>query len=397
MANVYAFRAATNDGRLDSGIVDAGSADEARELLATRGLYVLEVVDQGPQRLQRARMSGADLALGLRILADLLDSGLPVARALHALGDLAPQGWRNALPAIQQSIKEGHGLAAALASAPIVIPPLVIGIIQAGEAGAGLAAAIRRSADLTDAMVETRSAVRAALIYPAIVAVAGVLAIIVLVTVVLPRFAMILADLGQELPLSTRVVLQLATLGREALLPMVISAMFASVAAKIALETASGRRRWDRTLLALPVIGGIRRGSAVARLAQSLSALLESGVPLTTALSFATRSAGDAELESRLLSVRSAVAGGEPLSRALATFDAATTTTVRLIRAGEESGRVAAMLGHASRIERQATDRLVRNLVRLLEPTLLLVFASIVAFVAAALLQAIYSVRPGAS
>jgi type II secretory pathway component PulF len=396
MANVFAFRAATTDGRIDQGNVDASSLAEARELLATRGLYVLDVADHGPRRLQRAHLSGADLALGLRILADLLDSGLSVTRALHALEDLAPTSWRIALPAIQQSIKEGGGLAAALSCAPIAIPPLVVGIIQAGEGGAGLGPAIRQAAEITDAMVETKSAIRAALIYPAIVAVAGVLAVTVLVTVVLPRFAMILADLGQELPLSTRIVLQVATTARDALVPSSICATLALIAAKVAFDTPAGRRRRDRMLLALPVIGRIRRGAAVGRLSQSLSALLATGVPLTAALGCAARSVADDELEARLASVRSAVAGGEPLSRALMTFDAATPTTARLVRAGEESGRLADMLEHASRIERRATERLVRNLVRLLEPGLLLVFAGIVAFVAAALLQAIYSVRPGA-
>ena len=396
MPNVFAFHAATSDGRIDAGNVDAESVEEARELLATRGLYPLELTDDGPRRLQRARIRGADLALGLCILADLLESGLSVTRALHALEDLAPGSWRGALPSIQQSIKEGSGLASALSCAPIAIPPLVVGIIQAGEGGAGLASAIRQAAQLADAMVETRTAVRAALIYPAIVAVAGVLAVIVLVTVVLPRFAMILADLGQELPRSTRIVLQVATVARDALAPASVGAALMLILAKIVFDSPAGRRRRDRILLALPVVGRIRRGSAVGRLSQSLSALLETGVPLTTALTFAMRSIGDAELEERLVSVRSAVAGGEALSSALVTFDAATATTARLVRAGEESGRLAAMLDHASRIERQSTDRVIRNLVRLLEPGLLLVFASIVAFVAAALLQAIYSVRPGA-
>src|SRR6185503_8181631 len=114
------------------------------------------------------------------------------------------------------------------------------------------------AAQLADAMVETRTAVRAALIYPAIVAVAGVLAIIVLVTVVLPRFALILADLGQELPLSTRVVLQFATVGRSALMPVIVIVTLVTIAARFVLRTPAGRRRRDRALLELPLVGRIR-------------------------------------------------------------------------------------------------------------------------------------------
>jgi type II secretory pathway component PulF len=160
------------------------------------------------------------------------------------------------------------------------------------------------------------------------------------------------------------------------------------------IATPTGRRRWHRSLLELPVIGRLRRRVAVARMMHALGALLESGVTIATALTFAARATGDAELEARTIAAGKRIASGEPLSGALSTVDAATPTTIRLLRAGEESARLASMATHAARIEQREADRVVRLLVRLLEPALLLVFASVVAFVAAALLQAIYSVRP---
>ena len=390
----FAFRASTLDGRVDAGLVEASSVAEAREVLTARGFFVLDLVDRGPRSARRTRMSDADLAVGLRILADLLESGLSIGRALQAFAQIAPAGWRPALPAIEQGVREGQGFASALASAPIELPSLIIGIARAGEAGAGLAPAIRHAADLSDSLLETRTAIRSALIYPAVVAVAGVLATAVLVTVVMPRFAVILADLGQQLPASTLMVLHLSELARAGVLPFAAITALGLFARQVAVSTSNGRRREARALLAIPGIGTMQRGSATARVAKTLASLLEAGVPLTTALSFAARSSGNAELEARLADVRTSVSGGEPLSRALAAFDAATPTTVRLIRAGEESGRLAAMLHHAARIEQQAADRAARMFARLLEPTLLLVFASVVALVAAALLQAIYSVRP---
>jgi general secretion pathway protein F len=161
-------------------------------------------------------------------------------------------------------------------------------------------------------------------------------------------------------------------------------------------RSAAGRRSWHGLLLSIPVLGSVRRGSAAARMAHALSALLESGVTMATALVHAGRATGDAELEARIASARAAIGAGEPLSRALEANAAATLTVVRLVRAGEESGRLAALLGHAARIEQQRADRIVKTAVRLLEPLLLLTFASAVALIAAALLQAIYSVRPAA-
>src|SRR5690242_11567674 len=133
MQTVYAFRAASANGDVGDGLVDAESSRQAREILVSRGLYVLSIESRGHRHTRRDPLSVADLALGLRIMADLLESGLSVSRALHAFDELAPRGWRPALPHIRQAVREGQSLAAALSSAPVVIPGLVIGIAQAGE------------------------------------------------------------------------------------------------------------------------------------------------------------------------------------------------------------------------------------------------------------------------
>jgi general secretion pathway protein F len=396
MDRVFAFRAVSRDGLFDRGTVDAESAAAAREMIGSRGLFVLDIEASGPRRDRREPLSTADLALGLRVLADLLESGLPVTRALHAFQDLAPRGWREALPHIRQSVREGKSLAAALSAAPLEIPALVIGIAQAGEAGTGIGPAVRRAAELTESTADMQAAVRSALAYPAVVAFAGALAIVVLIMVVLPRFAKILADLGQKLPASTQLVLHLADVAHTAFLPAVIAAAVLFAVWRSWSSTNSGRIQWHRTLLRVPVLGSVRQGAATARMAHSLSAMLESGVPIATAIGFAARASGDAEIHARLSNARTLIVAGHPLSQALETTRAASQTTTNLVRAGEESGRLPGMLSHAARIEQKRVDQIVRTAVRMLEPTLLLTFASVVALIAAALLQAIYSVRPTA-
>lgn len=394
MQEVFAYQAAAPSGVVDRGVVDAGSAREAREIIAARGLFVLSLESKGPRRERRQPLAMSELALGLRVLADLLESGLPMTRALVAFEELAPKGWRPALPHIREAIREGQSFAAALASAPVVIPGLVTGIAQAGEAGSGIGPAIRRAAELMESAAEVRGSVRSALAYPMVVAAAGVLSVGMLITVVLPRFAKILMDLGQALPASTRVVIAAAGAARAALVPALIALGIGGAAWRAWTQTDSGRRGWHRLLLSTPLVGPVRWATASARMAHSLSALLESGVTISSALVFAGRATADAELEARLAASRTTVSAGEPLSRALDSHRAATPTVVRLVRAGEESGRLPAMLGHAARIEQQRADRIVRTSVRMLEPAILLTFASVVALIAAALLQAIYSVHP---
>lgn len=391
---LFTFDAVARDGTIDRGTIAAGSVLDAHNAIASRGLLVLSIRARRSRQDGRARISARELALGLRVLGDLLDSGLSAGRALYAFEDLAPRGWRGAIPQIRQSVREGRTLATALANAPLEIPGLVIGIVQAGEAGAGAGQAIRRAADLTEATAEMRAAVKAALAYPLVVAIAGVSAITILVTVVLPRFARILGDIGQTLPASTRIVLRFAEVGRAMALPALVGGGVVIAAWRSWVRTDVGRLRWHGALLAIPGLGAIRLASATARVGHSLSALLGSGVPIANAMDLAAGAASDAEVESRLRRARSGIASGQSLSQALSANAAATPTAIRLIRAGEESGRLTAMLDHAARIEQQRVDRVIRAAVRMLEPALLLVFAGMVALIAAALLQAIYSVRP---
>jgi type II secretory pathway component PulF len=379
---------------MEQGVVRAESPEGAREQLFARGLFPLELRAERGAVAHRPGLSPQDLAVGLRVLATLLESGLPLARALGALDELVPTSWRPALPELRSAVREGKSLAAALAAAPVAFPPLVVGLVQAGEGGSGLAAAVTRAAELTESAAETRRAIRAALAYPLVLAGAGTASVILLVGFVLPRFAAILADLGQALPPTAALVLGMADAARAGWLPALALLIAVLVVGRAWVSTEGGRERWHSFLLALPVVGEARRAGAVARFAAALGALLESGVPIAPALGSAVRAAGDAAIARRVGDAREAVLGGAGLAASLDAANAATPTAVRLIRAGEESGRMVPMLAQVARIEAARAEARVRAAVRVLEPALILVFGGMVALVAAALLQAVYSVRP---
>jgi type II secretory pathway component PulF len=392
--SVYRYRAARADGVIESGRLNATDASEARRQLTDRGLFPIELDFAGAATRHRTSMPVRDLALGLRVLGDLLDAGLPVSRALRAFEELAPASWRAAIPHLQQRVREGASFASALGSAPIAIPPVVVGITQAGEASGAAGPAVRRAADLMESSAATRAALQAALTYPAILAVAGVASIGILVGVVLPRFADILADLNQDLPASTRLVLRASQVARATALPAVALLAASVILWKAWVATNDGRTRWHELLRRLPLIGTTRRSAATARAALSLSVLLESGIPVIEALRLAARSAGDAALERRLAGASVDVAAGRSLSAAFRDADALTPTAVQLLRAGEETGRVSGLLAHAAKLEQERSERITKTFVRALEPALIFGFAAVVALVAAALLQAVYSVRP---
>lgn len=221
--SVFRFRAAARDGRMESGQVGAPSRDAAAALLLARGLHPVSLV-MDARRVGRARsIPVADLALAMPVLADLLDAGLPLTRALQTLEGMVSPAIVALTPRLLASVREGSSLSQALESSGAGVPPSVLGVIRAGERGGMLAAAIREAGALCADATAARAALRAALAYPTLLATVGTASLGLLVGVVLPRFATILGDLGQSLPASTRLVLRAGDLARTGALPVVVA------------------------------------------------------------------------------------------------------------------------------------------------------------------------------
>ena len=390
----FEYEAVRRDGTVEHGRLNAASSDAAGRTLEERGLFPLDLKERTGVQKQRRVMKASELAFGLRMLADFLDSGLSLPRALGALTEVGTPSWKILLPVVRAGVRRGERLSVAISAGLYDVPPVVTAMLEAGEAGSGLAAAIRGSAELMDEAVALRVALRSALAYPVLLLTAGATSLIVLVGVVIPRFAAILSDYGQSLPSSTRLMLRVASIARAGLVPFAVGIALVLAAGRFWMRTKDGSRRWHGALLALPLIGETRHSSAMARSCAAMSALLQNGVSVTQAITLGARATGDAALSRRLLDARRAVIRGERLSEAVRTSRAVTTTALRLIRAAEEHGQLADMLSYASKLERERALKRTQSAVRLLEPALIMAFGGVVALVAAALLQAVYSVRP---
>lgn len=377
------------------GVVAARNLAAARDSVGRRALFALDITPAATRRFGHRSASAEDTAVGLRALSSILGSGLPLNRALDAFGPIAPASWSTALPAIRESVREGKSLAQAIAASPLNVPPVVLGLLRAGEGGAGLAAGVRGAADVMDSVVATRRAVASALSYPIVLALAGGISLFLLVIVVLPRFADILSDLGQPLPAQTRVLLGIADFVR-ANWPAIVLAVVASVvAARAWVNTPAAHRHLHERLLRLPIVGPIRWSNATSRACGAASSLLEAGVPLIQALPLVGAASGDAAVEERIRSVMAHLRRGESFGSAVRDSAAFTPTAVRLVQAGEASGNLGEMLAHAASLESARAQDLLRRAVRVLEPVLIVGFGLVVALVAAGMLQAVYAVRPG--
>lgn len=393
-ASVFRYDALRGDGSRERGTVTARERAAALRVLRDRGLHPLSVRPASEGSGGRRRLSARELAGGLRALGDLTHAGMSIAKALHVYAQVAPPAWAALIPSITSEIRQGRGFAAALATQPGAVPVSLTAMIDASERGEGLGKGLLRAADMLDESIATRRAIIGALTYPMLLAGIGTISVAFLVAVILPRLAALVSDLGQQLPASTRLLLMIGAVdGRTWIVLLLLTLASAALLAQ-RLHSAEGRREWHELLLRVPLVGRIRFAMATVRACATMSALMDSGVRVATALAHAADSASDRAVARRIALARSDVIAGAPTSKSLGAHDALTPTAIQLARVGEENGRLSDMLRQAARIEHERALETVRVAVRMIEPVTVLVFGGIIAFVAAAMLQAVYSIRP---
>lgn len=393
----FSYRAATAHGQVLQGVEEAASPGALERALAGRGLYPMAVVP-APARAapHRGRRVGRRAAAGeaIRHLALLLDAGFPLDRSLGIAGRLASHAAvSRALDEVRSRVRAGRPLADALAGAPRLFPPLVIGMTRAGERGGTLGPALERLAGHLEREEALRAQMLSALLYPAVLVIAGGATLAVLLLYVLPKFAGMFAELGVALPASTALLIAVGhALGRW--WPAIVAGGV-SIAAGAAVwrRTRAGRAALDRALLRAPIIGSLRRLLAAARFGWALGALLESGLPILPALDIAADALADTAVAAGIARVHQEVRVGVRLVDALRRTHLFPPLFVEMVALGEEAGRLPRMLERGARTAEEELARGIARAVRLVEPALIVMFGSVVGFVALGLLQAIYGIR----
>ena len=392
---LYEFEALDADGTRTSGTVTAESAEGARARVAATGAWVTRVEVQGRALTFAGGVATGDLALFFELLAGLLEAGLSLPRAILALADLAPSSTRPLAVDAARDINEGRSLAAALERSRAVTAEVAT-LIRAGEASGALAVSVRSAASLLSARAARQRALQAALAYPVLLLLSTTAALIVMVAFVLPRLTAMLAELGQQLPPLTRGVVMGAHAVELAFIPAVLLIVLAAIALRFATQSADGRLAVHRALRALPGIGPVRLAIASSRLSTTLGTLLAQGLPIKGAMQLAGVASGDAWAMRAAQAATEAVLRGERPSRALSTHGAVTRRAAHLLSAGEESGRLADLALRAGQLDAEWVDQRIAFTMRVIEPVLILVFAGVVGLFAAAMLQAVYAIRPTA-
>jgi type II secretory pathway component PulF len=390
----YRYRASTPQGQILEGILEAASRQKVLEQLRSQQLLPVSVqaAPTGERKARRLLGRRAAVTLWTRDVATLLDAGLPLDRVLTVTAEHAAHaGLAEALEHVRRSVHGGAGLAEALARHPRYFPPLVVAMVEAGEASGALETVFEQIALHLEETAELRSQVQSALLYPALMALVASVGVAVLLLFVVPRFSTMLEEVGGTLPLTTR----LLVIGSGLLagwwwlwLGLLVAVIYFG---RQALQQPETRRRWDAARLSWPLAGDLERKYATARFARTLGILLQSGVAIVPALKIARSGVGNAKISDGIERAAVGVSEGSALATSLA--GTLPPLALQMIAVGEESGRLEDLCLRVANTYDGEVRRALRALVAMIEPAMILIFGALVGFVALAMLQAIYSIN----
>ena len=396
---VFTYRAADARGQTVDGVMEAMDARAVVERLQRDDYYPISVAAQGGRT---ALWSGGgrgvrqrDLLAFTQQLATLFEAGLPLDKALGVLEELAPNARLKAIVAdLLHSVRGGASFSDALAKHhPRPFSRLYINMVRAGEKGGVLEVTLRRLTEFLEARAAFTEAVVSAMIYPAIITLASGAAIVFLLTFVVPRFAVIFADLGQAIPLPTQVLLTVSGLLHDYWWMGGLGIMALLVAWRLWTATPEGRLAWDQVVLQLPLAGAISLKLEVARFTRTLGTLLRSGVPLVGALAVVGDMMGNRVLARGAERLAEGVKRGAGVATPMRESGVFPPLTVHMVRVGEETGRLEEMLLKvADTLETEVRTDL-RRVIGLLEPVVILSMGLVVAFIVIAMLLAVFSIN----
>jgi len=330
-----------------------------------------------------------------RSMGALLSAGMPLVPALDASARALPESLGGVVGSVRVDVARGRPLAEALGRHPNVFPPVFVGTVHAGERAGSLSAAFSRLASHLEAERQLASKLVSMSIYPALLALVGMMAVGMLAFFVLPRFADLLEGSGAPLPPLTAAVLGTGTALRSHSLVLLVGiAGLAGLAAWLG-TTSEGRLHVARLAIATPVVGNWRRQVLAARFARLLGMLTAGGSTVYSGLGDVQASMADPLAWTTVGQIRTRVREGGSLSEALREQQLFPPFLAQLVAVGEQSGRVSEFLVNAAEILERNTQRALERLVAVSEPAMIVAFGGMVALIALALLQAIYGVNAG--
>ena len=397
---LFKYVAKTAAGETDQGVLDAPNEDEAVSILQGRDLTVTSLTPATQEAAQQAaapgdeeeevaaptkkvakrgKASNQDLIAFSRSVATMMEAGLPLLRSLEAIGpQIQSRSLQSAIEEIANDLKGGSTFKDAIGKYPKIFNTLWISLIETGEASGQLPNALQQIASHLEKSGAIQRKVVSAMVYPMILILVAVVAILVFVLKIIPTFGNLFEGFGVELPWLTQSILDISFVVRKYFLVGIVTIVVGSIAFLRYSKTKVGKWTIDGFLLRLPVVNELVQGTSVASFADGLGTLIKAGVPILHGLEIAIASTPNSHFAHVIEQMRAGAREGRPLAEPLKESDLFPPMVTQMIAVGEETGKLAAMLDEIAKYYDDQVTTIVERLTALVEPVLLIGMGSII-------------------
>jgi type IV pilus assembly protein PilC len=396
----FQYKAKTQAGQFVTGTLAAGDRRTALAELGRRGYFPLQVdVTESEAEKKKTgggitgRLSSRDVLMFTQQLSSLLRSGMSLSNAIDVLQRRTQKkSFTVVLSALHNDIVQGETLSAALGRHPRLFSRFFVNLVKAGEASGTLDEVLIRLGKHQEQASEIREKVVGALIYPLIVVLAGIGAVIFFMTFMVPRFVVMFREMRTTMPLPTRVLIAISDAFTAYWWIGAAAIVAAVVIVRQRARTPEGRLALDALKLRLPVFGGIFQASAFGQFARTLATLLENGVPVLTALQIVEDTMTNRVIAGEIREARTRVTDGTSISQPLAKGKVFPPLLLDMLAVGEESGEVVPALKNIADMYEQELSHKIKVFTTLLEPAIIIFMALMVGSIVFSILTAVFDI-----
>lgn len=394
----YNYTATDFQLKRKSGQITASSSREARRLLREKGLFVLDIKEYKPIErkninfsLTKPKINVKEITLFSRQFATLIEAGIPISRSLYIL----TQNTRNKqfakiLNNIRTQIEQGTSLSVALSKYDKIFPPIYIDMVASGEVSGALHEVLDRLASYMENEKSIKSKVKSAFIYPTVVLIVAIAVVFLMLIYVIPKFILIFEDMGEQLPLPTRMLLNLSEFMQTSWWMLIVGFLVMLIAIGIYRQTPMGRKQTDILKLKIPIIGDVISKSAIARFCRTLETLQRSGVPLIQSLGIVGKTSGNYVIQRAVENSITSLENGEGISAPLAESGAFPVLVTQMISIGEETGELEQILTKIADFYEEEVGIAVATMTSLIEPIITVFLGVLIGFIAVAIIMPMY-------
>ncbi len=397
---LFSYKVINGVGETEEGVRDAVDDKTLISILQSEGYIPIKVTTANSRSFlgigsNKSKLSSKDIVFFTGELATLLESGLPIDKALFVLMDLTEDNERltKLIAKVLEKVKGGVSLADALEQQQGVFTKFYLNMIRAGEAGGSLDEVLTRLAEYLERSQELKETVSTALIYPVILLIMSLASLFIMLTFVVPQFTEMFESAGKALPVSTQIVVGLAEWLQNYWWALLVGFLVISSYMKYQMADPIRKKVWDGYFLKLPLAGTIITNKETANISRTLGTLLGNGVSIISALVIVRETVDNLVLAETISNAEAQLKQGKNLSDALQEKSLLPKMALQMIKMGEETGRLEEMLLRIATIYDKQLRVAIQRLLAFLEPMLIITLGLMIAGIIVSILLAILSVN----